>query len=401
MFSQIAIGGRHTGGVEILAGTVQNYDWGDREFIAALQGRTASGVHEAELWMGAHPSAPSRLSSGQALDTVIAQDPGSTLGAPAASRFGQLPFLMKVLAAAAPLSIQTHPSLSQASAGFERENEAGLEIDSPTRTYRDTNHKPELVCALTRFEAKCGLRNLDLTRELFQSLGEAVVGVTERLGQSGTASEVLADLVAWLLRMDSQKARLLVERTVEASASVETGPFAEDLAWSAELHKNYPGDIGVVVALLLNHVVLEPGQALFLPAGNIHSYLRGAGVEVMANSDNVVRGGLTAKHLDVEELLSIAYFEPLEPAVQTPSGSAHRYHSPTPEFSLTRIELDGPMSFQVTGPEILLVIDGPFEFTSAGAQRLNVGRGEPVWVPASEGSYVASGTGTLFRTTVG
>lgn len=385
-----------------LTAVIQNYEWGDRDFIAKLQSRPPTGVPEAELWMGAHPSAPSHLEpEGRSLAEVVAADPSETLGAHVAGRFGELPFLLKVLAAARPLSIQAHPSLEQAKAGFARENALDVPLDSPARNYRDPNHKPELICALTRFEAKCGFRDLASTRELFASFGSGPMSrITERLGQAGEDRDVLEDVLSWLLRVNAGDAAELAAATARASADSSGGPYAAELAWSAEIHASHPGDIGVVVALLLNHVVLEPGEAIFLRSGALHSYLRGAGIELMANSDNVVRGGLTSKPVDVEELLDIVDCTPLAPVVQVAGDGVHEFDCATPEFSLTRVQLGDEVRLGVSGPEVLLVTNGHIRFTTESGDQMSAQSGVPVWVPAADTSYVASGDGTFYRATV-
>ena len=400
-FGSRSIGARRLITVDRLAATTQHYDWGDERFIAELQRRPASGEPEAELWMGAHPKAPAHVAdTAESLAAVIESDPTTALGAAAAERFGQLPFLAKVLAADQPLSIQAHPSLAQAAAGFERENGAGIPLDSPVRTYRDPNHKPELICALTPFEAKCGFRPLDATRELFDSLGgDALAPVRERLGADGREADVLADVLAWLLR--SSDGETLARSVVEAAAASSGGPYERELQWTAEIARLHPGDVGVVVALLLNHVVLEPGQAVFLGAGNLHAYLRGAGIELMANSDNVVRGGLTSKHIDVEELLHVVDCTPIDPPVQTATGCIHTFDSPVPEFSLTRVVVSDDVRLRVQGPEILVVTEGIVEFVTQAGHELAVQAGEPVWVPASDGCYLARGGGVFYRSAIG
>jgi len=392
-----------------LRGAIQHYDWGDSSFIAELQSRPASGVPEAELWLGAHPQAPSVLErSGRSLLETISGDPEATLGREVATTFGELPFLLKVLAAAQPLSIQAHPSRRQARVGFDRENEAGLPQGAGTRVYRDANHKPELICALTPFEAKCGFRPLDDARELFDELGAAFAPVRERLGATGPDAEVLHGVLAWLLGVGGADAFALVDAAV-AAADTTLAEHRREVAWSAEIARHHPGDIGVVVVLLLNHVTLEPGDALFLGAGNLHAYLRGCGVEVMANSDNVVRGGLTTKHVDVDELLSIVDCTPVVPPVQRPQRSTGRFEAPVADFDLERQVVSEPTTIGVAGPEIVLVTDGEVVAQSlessrqgeASEQGIALPRGSSLWVPADTLSYELDGRGTIFRCTVG
>ena len=413
-----------------LVGTVQRYAWGDPAFIPRLQGRPVTGEPEAELWFGAHPVAPSRLAgSGAALDQLVAADPEAVLGPAVARRFGRFPFLLKVLAAGQPLSIQAHPSLAQARTGYRREEAAGIAWDSPQRTYRDDNHKPELLAALTPFEAKCGFRPLDDTRrlvdlvvsagptpalaELRSRLAGAPTGTAPAapVGSGGGAGAapagasddraVVAAVVGWLLGLPAGAAGPLVadvvaacEKILAGSVPAEAERFEPELRWTGRLDRHHPGDVGVVVALLLNHVVLAPGEAVYLEAGNLHAYLRGAGVEVMANSDNVVRGGLTTKHVDAPELASILDTAPAPAPVQPPGGAWHRYRVPTPEFALSRAEgtpggpADGEAVAAPAGPEIVLVTEGTVTVAGDGGRPpLQLGPGEAALVTPHDGPY--------------
>lgn len=390
--------------VERLTATVQHYDWGDASFIARLQRRAESGLPEAELWMGAHPAAPSRLeSTGESLAEVIASDPVAQLGDRTAARFGELPFLAKVLAAERPLSIQAHPSMAQAQAGFSREEAAGIARDSPRRIYRDVNHKPELICALTPFEAKCGFRSLDQTRQLFADLGgRGLSDLRALLASQGPESDILGEALAWLLRASDETVAGLVSAAVDAALDHGAGgPFARDIAWAGEIARLYPGDVGGVVCLLLNHVVLEPGQAIFLGAGNLHAYLRGAGIELMANSDNVVRCGLTSKHIDVEELLAVVDCAPTVAPIQNAAGCIHTFESPVAEFSLSRVAIGSDTHLQVDGPEIIVVTEGIVEFTTSEDQVIVPETGVPLWVRALDDRYLARGDGVFYRASVG
>ncbi|MEZ5411734.1 MAG: mannose-6-phosphate isomerase, class I [Acidimicrobiales bacterium] len=395
-----------------LVGAVQRYAWGDPAFIPRLQGRPVTGEPEAELWFGAHPVAPSRLErSGAMLDALVAADPDGVLGPGAARRFGRFPFLVKVLAAAEPLSIQAHPSLAQARAGHRREEAAGIPWDSPRRTYRDDNHKPELLAALTPFEAKCGFRPLTATRRLIDlvvSAGPtpALVELRSRLDGSPTGTPDLpaaagdratvAAVVGWLLGLAPEAAGPLAtdvvaacEKLLAGAVPAEAEPFEAELRWTRRLDHHHPGDAGVVVALLLNHVVLAPGEAVYLDAGNLHAYLRGAGVEIMANSDNVVRGGLTAKHVDAPGLLSILDTEPAPAPVQVPSGARYDYQVAAPEFSLTRLSGSGGAEAvdAPAGPEIVLVTEGRAVVTADGAPPIELGPGQAALVTPADGPY--------------
>ena len=415
--------------MERIEGIVQRYAWGDRRAIAEIQGRAPSGEPEAELWLGAHPVAPSIIAdgSGLTLADLSAARPTQLMGPIVEERFGAFPYLLKILAAAEPLSIQAHPSLDQGRSGFEREEAAGIAWDDPSRTYRDRNHKPELICALTDFEAKCGFRPVGATSSLIDALCQTTevsasdrgpaspVGLgdlAKRLRAGGDEPAVLAGVLAWLLHLPSVEVGPFVAETVRAAShllasrpDVTEADFGPELRWTVELDRAFPGDIGVVVALLLNHVSLAPGQAMFLEAGNLHSYLRGTGVELMANSDNVVRGGLTIKHIDVDELLSIVNTEPGPAPVQTPVSNVHHYESAVSEFALTRVVGGAdPQRFEPVGPEILLVTDGAAAVNLGEEGRtLQLGVGQAAIVEASDGPYRldVAAAATVWRATVG
>ncbi len=282
------------------------------------------------------------------------------LGVDAASTFGELPFLMKVLAAAKPLSIQAHPGADQARAGFDRENAAGIPLDAPQRTYVDPKPKPELICALTPFHALCGFRSLAETRDLFDDLGAGVEPVAERLAARGDEAAVIAETMSWLLREASPE---VTTACVDACRMLDRPGWALEAQTALDLATHFGSDPGVVVALMLNRITLEPGEAVFLPAGNVHSYLEGVGVEVLANSDNVVRGGLTTKHTDVEELLAIVDSNPTRPDIQRPDDWNHRYRTDVPELALHRYEVGGGRSvaWQREAPAIALVTSGRAE----------------------------------------
>ncbi len=304
-----------------ITNTPRPYPWGSTTAIAQLLGREASGGPEAELWLGAHPGCPSRIvdptQTGGATDLEgwIAADPVATLGPYAAS--GRLPFLLKILAAASPLSLQAHPTPEQARLGFERENQLGVPLDAPHRNYRDAYPKPELIYALSpTFDALCGFRPLDEVRALISALIDASLGVEdpqpqplEDLLASLSGSDVaLPETVAWLIGRRTGVATLVSLVTALAAHGVRG--YEREMATVSLLADEHPGDPGIVVSLLLNHVTLAAGEALFLPAGNIHAYLSGLGIELMTASDNVLRGGLTPKHVDVPELLSVLDFTP-------------------------------------------------------------------------------------------
>lgn len=384
--------------MELLEGRIRDYDWGSPTAIPELLGRPATGEPVAELWFGAHPSAPALVGSDhRPLDRVVAADPAGALGSAVEERFGSLPFLLKVLAADAPLSLQAHPSNSQAEIGFAREEAAGIPIDAPERSFRDRRHKPELICALTEFDALCGFQDPARTLEVLASIDVAATSAVDAMLRDDPSPAGLARLLEWLLTRDAADAAALVEPVVDACRVDRDGPFARERAMAASLGDRYPGDAGVVTALLLNFVTLQPGEALFLGSGNLHAYLHGTGVEVMASSDNVLRGGLTPKHVDVPTLIDVVEANPIVPDVQRPPliDGVATYESPVPEFSLQRIEVDGTVTI-AGGPAVLLCTSG-----RADAAGHVLDRGAAAWVPASDGTIELVGTATVFRAGVG
>jgi len=293
-----------------VTGVVQHYAWGDPQSIPHLLGEADDGRPWAEWWVGTHPMGPSTIDGGASLESVS----------------GTLPYLVKFLAAADALSLQTHPDVATAVAGFEREQAGGIAFDDPRRVYRDPHAKPELICALTEFDALCGFRPAATTIDLLRRLG--LDGLASHLERDGLPRTVAA-LYRRAFPIDE------VVRVCAASTELEA-------ATVATLAERYPGDPSVVVTLLLNRVRLRPFDALFLGPGNLHAYLRGTGVEVMGASDNVVRGGLTTKHVDVEELLRVLSYEPLaDPVVRLVeiADGRWRYESPGAPFELTRIDV--------------------------------------------------------------
>ncbi|MGW7102250.1 mannose-6-phosphate isomerase, class I [Streptomyces sp. NPDC054838] len=380
-----------------LTNPIRPYAWGSTTAIPALLGVEPSGEPQAEMWMGAHPGAPSRLDRGAGETTladVIAADPEGELGAAAVAKFGpRLPFLLKILAAGAPLSLQVHPDLEQARAGYADEERRGVPAAAGHRNYKDANHKPELVCALTHFDGLCGFRPPLEAADLLEGLGVDSLKPYVDLLRAHPVDAALREVLTAVLTAD----RAEMARTVaDAAAAAERlgGPYAP----YAGLVHHYPGDPGVIAAMLLNHVRLQPGEAMFLGAGIPHAYLDGLGVEIMANSDNVLRCGLTPKHVDVPELLKVVVFEPGEPGVLRPEDDGEEvYETPIDEFRLSRHVLApgaAPRTLPDTAPQILLCTAG-----RPRAGELTLAPGESVFVPAGE-SAVLSGAGTVFRATV-
>jgi mannose-6-phosphate isomerase len=417
--------------VEPLRGAIRTYAWGSRTAIAEFTGRPVPAAHpEAELWLGAHPGDPAWLETPEgevSLLDVLTADWEGQLGPVAHARFGdRLPFLVKVLAADEPLSLQAHPSTMQAIEGYQREERLGVPVSSPIRNYRDTSHKPELLVALQPFEALAGFRPAARTAELLRALavsdldpfidllGDSPDGAPTEDGQSD-ADGLRALFTTWITAPQPDL-DVLVPAVLDGAIqylSSEAGEFAAVAKTVLELGERYPGDAGVLAALLLNRISLAPGEAIFLPAGNLHTYLQGVGLEVMANSDNVLRGGLTPKHVDVPELLRVLDFTPtteevLRAAVRT-DGPEVVYQTPAEEFAVSRLTLDGAyLGREVDapahhdGPQILLCTEGSVT-VHAKSKTLTLHRGESAWVPSDDGPIrlIAQQQSALFRATIG
>ncbi|MFJ4952975.1 mannose-6-phosphate isomerase, class I [Streptomyces sp. NPDC088760] len=378
-----------------LDNTIRPYAWGSPTAIPHLLGVEPTGEPQAEMWMGAHPGAPSRTARGTLVE-VIEADPERELGARAVARFGpRLPFLLKILAAGAPLSLQVHPDLKQAEEGYADEERRGIPVDAPHRNYKDANHKPELICALTEFDGLCGFRDPVRAADLLDGLGVDSLKPYVDLLHAHPEDAALREVLTAILSADpGEMAHTVAEAT--AACTRLGGAYAP----YADIAHHYPGDPGVIAAMLLNHVRLQPGEALFLGAGIPHAYLNGLGVEIMANSDNVLRCGLTPKHVDVPELLRIVRFEPADPGVLRPEASPEGeevYETPIDEFRLSRYVLpEGGSAHDLTRdtPQILLCTAGTVR---AGEHELRPG--QSVFVPAGERAEI-SGAGTVFRATV-
>ncbi|WP_316743311.1 mannose-6-phosphate isomerase, class I [Streptomyces sp. MK7] len=378
-----------------LDNTIRPYAWGSTTAIPQLLGVEPSGEPQAEMWMGAHPGAPSRTTRGTLVE-VIESDPKRELGAEAVAKFGpHLPFLLKILAAGAPLSLQVHPDLRQAQEGYVDEERRQIPVDAPQRNYKDANHKPELICALTEFDGLCGFRAPDEAAGLLAALDVDSLKPYVDLLHAHPEEAALREVLTAILTADREE---IAHTVTEAAAACAR--LGGDHAPYAGIAHHYPGDPGVLAAILLNHVRLQPGEALFLGAGIPHAYLSGLGVEIMANSDNVLRCGLTPKHVDVPELLRVVRFEAGDPGVLRPEAAPDGeevYETPIDEFRLSRYVLpEGTTAHDLTlrTPQILLCTAGSVH---AGEHELTAG--QSVFVPAGEKAEV-SGAGTVFRATV-
>ncbi len=394
-----------------LQNTIQPYAWGSHTAIAQLLGlSTPSENPQAELWMGAHPKASSKIwfqGRWQALDHLLRHDPVPILGEAVVKRFGpQLPYLFKVLAVEKPLSIQAHPSHNMAKDGFIKENQKGIPLSAPHRNYRDDYHKPECICALTDFHALCGFRAPEEMRTLLDPLWPDRLRDYLDAVKEAPDGVALRQFFSRLMTLEkSQRIQLLTD-VVAGAQELRSQNQAFD--WVVRLHADYPEDIGVLSPLLLNFIRLRPGQALFLPAGRMHAYLRGVAIELMANSDNVLRGGLTSKHVDVDELLRILDFNTCPLEVLTPQSVGNheeRYPSPADEFELSIIRLQVDQRYdsgqRPPAPEILLCIDGKAQIIWQGSSKgMDLIRGESVLVPAGLPRYQIEGKTILYKAAV-
>ncbi|MDT5408236.1 MAG: mannose-6-phosphate isomerase [Mycobacterium sp.] len=407
--------------MQLLRGAIRTYAWGSRTAIAEFTGRPVPAAHpEAELWLGANPGDPAFLEEPDGevslLQAVVA-DPEGQLGAAARARFGDaLPFLLKVLAAEEPLSLQAHPSSEQAAEGYLREERLGIPANSPVRNYRDSSHKPELLVALQQFEVLAGFRPAAHTIELLRALAVSDLDpFIDLLNDQSDADGLRALFTTWITAPQPDVDVLVTAVLDGAINYLSSGAteFAAVAKTVLELGERYPGDAGVLAVLLLNRITLGPGEGIFLSAGNLHAYLRGFGLEVMANSDNVLRGGLTPKHVDVPELLRVLNFNPTTESqlrAQThPDGLASFYDTPTAEFAASMLtlgddqighEVDAPSRHD--GPQILLCVEGATA-VHGKAGTLTLTRGAAAWVAADDGPIrlVAYEPTKIFRATVG
>ncbi len=388
----------------LLHNTVQPYAWGAIDGVAQVVGTDPSGATEAELWVGTHPLAPSRVvgdPGGRTLAEVIASDPSRWLGADlAAAGHTALPFLLKVLAIARPLSLQAHPSADQARAGFAREEAAGTPLTSPVRTYRDPNPKPEALVALEPTDALCGFRPTAEAAGLVRSCrSPALTPLAQLLDVGGP--EALRGALSWLLRLEGEQRRAVGDAAARAGDAV---PDTSPLAWVAKLARQYPGDPTAFAPLLLEVVHLAPGDALHLPAGNLHAYLGGAGIEIMAASDNVLRGGLTPKHIDVDELLEVVCFGPgipPPPRRRRPAAGLTTYDAGEASFALAVVDgVAAPVRIEPVRPSLLLATGGFVDLAAPhGVTRIDHGRA--AFAAPGGGPVAVSGPGRLWWATLG
>jgi len=395
--------------IGLLQNKIQFYAWGSPTAIPdLLQTPNPSGKPWAELWMGAHPKAPSLVNCEghwRSLVELIQQYPHHILGPKIAEKFhNKLPYLFKVLAAAKPLSIQAHPDLDQAREGFERENAQNIRLDAPIRNYKDDNHKPECICALSKFYALYGFRTISEIEAMMTAV--CPVGLSEELERlkANPDAHGLKKFYTDLMTMDPLNQKRIIG---EALQNVHNISDQDAVSWIKRLAKEYPSDIGVLSPMLLNLICLEPGQALFLPAGELHAYLAGLGIELMANSDNVLRGGLTSKHIDLPELLKVVHFEPRSiNLLKTEDRGENEkiFINPAREFDLSLISVSAAHSYLSSSDrsaEILLCTDGEVWMQDIGSlANIHLKKGNSVMIPAAVKGYKLSGHGVFYKAAV-
>ncbi len=394
-----------------LVNETQDYAWGSRTAIPELLGRRPEGGPVAELWMGAHPSAPSKAVTAEGvdpvpLDALIRADPEGVLGQDVVARFGRcLPYLLKVVAVDRPLSLQVHPDVERAREGFAAENAAGIALDDPRRNYKDPNRKPELVYAVTRFEAFSGFRAPRRVAELFAGLDAPLAQTLHGVVTAEPTSRGIRTAFRRLLEPSLRPTDAEVEGVADACRRrlAEGSPSPRADRTVVALADAYPGDPGAVTSLLLNPVTLEPGEAMFVPAGGVHAYLEGVAVEVMANSDNVLRAGLTTKHVDVAELLANVDYvaaPPIRVAPEVFHGAAKVFYAPVDDFELSVADVSGdahPMPGR--GPRVVLCLDGTVTVASEEQEQV-LARGESVFVRAADGPLTVRGSGRVVQADV-
>ena len=378
--------------MDLLAPNIQHYHWGDYAFIPELQGRPKGDEPEAELWVGAHPISPSRtVESNRGLDDIISTDPHNTLGPQASDFQNELPFIMKILAIREPLSIQVHPNAQQAEEGFAS-TQSGL---TAAQSYSSPRGKEEIVCALTETDLKFGFREVNEIHAIIDAAGHSDFSRLKESLSRETPTEGLKEAIQKILSTDADTIRSITS-TVLSSDMGTTVINEKEMKYFTSLTETYPDDPGLLLFLLMNFVTLEPGDFLYVSPGITHAYLRGNVVEITSNSDNVIRCGLTPKHVNAQEFLSLASFASEQPQVQKPKEPVHSYESPTP-FMLTRLDLDEEFETAVQGPEILISTHNNFTITNKLGNSFHVEQGHPVWVPYSDISYKITGNCLVFR----
>ena len=396
---------------------VQHYDWGGLDYVPKLLAiENKNRKPYAELWIGAHSDLPS-VATIQGVDVPLQALVGGAadeiLGENISGRFNrELPFLLKILSSAKPLSIQAHPNAQQAQAGFERENNLGVAEQDPQRSYHDPHHKPELICALTDFYALRGFRSLG---EIHAVLDRVPEFQPLAAGYRPSRDSLIA-LYTRIMRMEQRDVNATLEPLVQrlqgenrdqafSKQQPEYWVCRADSIFSSREHK----DRGLFSVFLLNLVHLTPGEAMYLPAGELHAYLEGAGVEIMSNSNNVLRGGLTPKHVDVDELLQVLTFtsgeaEVIQPSVGPGAAGQTFYHTPAEEFVLSRLRVTADRCHRKGadhGVHLGILTEGQALISVVGGSGLDLARGDAFLIPQGMVYEISSKTeAEIFKASV-
>lgn len=384
-----------------LSNQIKNYVWGCKTSLNTHFGfDNEKQEHQAELWMGAHSNGCStlKISNGIRLDEFIDQNPSKILGSKISDSFGGLPFLMKVLAVDTPLSIQVHPSKKQAEIGYKKENDLGIELTSPKRNYHDDNHKPEVVYALTDYDALNGFREFDEIIQLFLLIDNEVIRLALKNFQANKNEKGLENFFNAILRLNGDVKNNALADLILLSKSYDLKDDKQNtFNLVSQLATHYPSDIGLFSPLFLNLVNLKPGESMFLYAETPHAYLRGLGIEVMASSDNVLRAGLTPKNVDVDELINNTSFYPTskESIQLKPQRIDQRliYPIPVNDFNFDVLEVEHLLDIKVSSAEILFCIDGCVKINEC----INLTKGQSVFISAEIKEYKLIGHGRLAR----
>ncbi|MCB9799657.1 MAG: mannose-6-phosphate isomerase, class I [Candidatus Omnitrophica bacterium] len=393
--------------ISLLKNQIRNYQWGSKTAIAELLHLAVpSDQPQAEVWIGTHPIAPSQIyfeEKWTGLDEVIRLYPQDILGKVCHERFkGHLPFLFKILAVETPLSIQAHPNTAQAREGFEREEKLKIPLNAPQRCYKDRFHKPEMICALTPFQALVGFRKFSQIIQLFNKVRTPFIAPILDLFEKNQTEEGLRIFFETLWSLQTEERKNIIQGTLAIAKKYSgSDPIYE---WVTRLGKIYPDDIGVLAPLFLNLITLQPKEAVELASGILHCYLEGLAVEIMANSDNVLRCGLTHKHINAPELLRITHFTESYPEVLTPQKSESgekKYLSRAEEFSLAEITLqeDTAHFFSTHNTvEIILCLQGEINVTNKqSGEIISLKRGRALLIPGAVGHYSLKGNGFLYK----
>ncbi|WP_413699503.1 mannose-6-phosphate isomerase, class I [Psychromonas sp. KJ10-10] len=387
-----------------LDNVIQDYPWGSKTALLELFGiANPNDQFQAEIWMGAHPNGCSKVAnSGELLSDVINNDPSAVLGQYTHQRFGNLPYLFKVLSAQKPLSIQVHPRLSRAQEGFARENALGIPVTASNRNYRDANHKPELVYALTFYKAMNGFRPIEEVISLFKQAN--INTLTDELSEliKVPNADSLEAFFTAVMNLDGQrKQKALDELQISCQSRVKTALAREAFALSCEFRNEYADDIGLFAPLMLNVVELAPGEAMFLHAETPHAYIKGTGLEIMGNSDNVLRAGLTPKYIDVAELIANTRFDSIQPEdiklAPVSMGNKLGYPIPVDDFAFEIITSNENKKQQfVRSAEILFCIEGEASISSNN-ETIVLKPGESLFVANNAISFEYQGDALLAR----